>query len=182
VSASAPTSNKKLALLIGVLAALLAYAEILGKNAQTSAISHNIEASNLWGFFQAKTIRKTEAATSADLLESLAGLISEEKRARVAPAVDKLRAQAAHYESEPATQEGRKELAERAQRAEADRAKAYAAYHDFEYAAGAIEIAIVLASAAAITEVTALALLSGSFGAAGVVLCLLGLLRPEWLL
>jgi hypothetical protein len=51
-------------------------------------------------------------------------------------------------------------------------------HHDFEYAAGAIEITIVLASAAAITEVMALAVLSGGVGAAGVVLCLLGLLSP----
>ncbi|MEK7753412.1 MAG: DUF4337 family protein, partial [Acidobacteriota bacterium] len=52
-------SNKKIALLIAVLALVLAFSETLGKGAQTAALSHNIEASNLWTFFQAKTIRST---------------------------------------------------------------------------------------------------------------------------
>ena len=50
--------NKKVALLIGVLALLLAFSETLGKSAQTGAISYNIEAANLWAFFQAKNIRR----------------------------------------------------------------------------------------------------------------------------
>ncbi len=47
-------SNKAIALLISVLALFLAFAETLGKSAQTDAISQNVEASNLWAFFQAK--------------------------------------------------------------------------------------------------------------------------------
>ena len=49
--------NKRIALLIAVLALCLAFSETLGKNAQTGSISYNVEASNLWAFFQAKTIR-----------------------------------------------------------------------------------------------------------------------------
>ncbi len=41
-------SNKKVALLIAVLAAFLAFSETLGSSAQTEALSRNIEASNLW--------------------------------------------------------------------------------------------------------------------------------------
>ena len=59
-------SNKKIALLIAVLALFLAFAEALGKSAQTSAISDNVEASNLWAFFQAKTIRMTTLRTAAE--------------------------------------------------------------------------------------------------------------------
>src|SRR3954466_6957470 len=58
--------NKKVALLIGVLALLLAFSETLGKSAQTSAISSYIEASNLWAFFQAKNIRRTVVLTAAE--------------------------------------------------------------------------------------------------------------------
>ncbi len=43
-------SNKKIALLISVLALVLAFSETLGKSSQTSALNYNIEASNLWAF------------------------------------------------------------------------------------------------------------------------------------
>ena len=51
--------DKKIALLIAVIALFLALSETLGKGAQTESISKNVEASNLWAFFQAKTIRRT---------------------------------------------------------------------------------------------------------------------------
>ena len=40
--------SKRIALLISVLALVLAFAETLGKSAQTTAIDKNIEASNMW--------------------------------------------------------------------------------------------------------------------------------------
>ena len=58
--------NKKIALLIAVIALFLAFSETLGKSAQTAALSSTIEASNLWNFFQAKTIRQTSLRTAAD--------------------------------------------------------------------------------------------------------------------
>ena len=57
--------NKGVALLISVLALVLAFSETLGKGAQTNALALNIEASNLWNFFQAKTIRQTVLRTAA---------------------------------------------------------------------------------------------------------------------
>ena len=42
-----------------MIALCLAFSETLGKSAQTAALSYNVEASNLWAFFQAKTIRQT---------------------------------------------------------------------------------------------------------------------------
>ena len=48
-------SNKKIALLIAVLALFLAFSETLGKSAQTAAITHNVASNDLWAFFQAKT-------------------------------------------------------------------------------------------------------------------------------
>ena len=59
-------SNKKIALLIAVIALCLALSETLGKGAQTESISKNVEASNLWAFFQAKSIRRTVVQTAAD--------------------------------------------------------------------------------------------------------------------
>ena len=51
--------NKKIALIISVLALCLAFSETFGKSAQTAALNLQIEASNLWNFMQAKTIRRT---------------------------------------------------------------------------------------------------------------------------
>src|SRR5574342_216001 len=58
--------NKKVALLIAVIALFLAFSETLGKSAQTNAIGYNVEAANLWAFFQAKNIRRTVVITAAE--------------------------------------------------------------------------------------------------------------------
>jgi len=60
------SENKKIALLIAVIALCLALSETLGKGAQTETISKNVEASNLWAFFQAKSIRRTVVQTAAE--------------------------------------------------------------------------------------------------------------------
>ena len=66
-------SNKKVALFIAVLALVLAFAETLGKGSQTSALASHIEASDLWAFFQAKTIRQTTVRTAAEEMEAQFG-------------------------------------------------------------------------------------------------------------
>src|SRR5512135_3008835 len=62
----ASSENRKIALLIAVIALCLALSETLGKGAQTESITKNVEAANLWAFFQAKTIRRTVVQTAAD--------------------------------------------------------------------------------------------------------------------
>src|SRR5215510_2752622 len=66
-------ANKTVALLIAVLALVLAFSETLGKAAQTSALAYHIESSNLWSFFQAKTIRQTTIRTAAEEMEAQHG-------------------------------------------------------------------------------------------------------------
>ena len=171
-------SNKKVALLIAVLALLLALSETLGQSAQTQALSSNIEASNLWSFFQAKTIRLTTVRTAAEEAElQLAGANGEAKGI-IAKRIDDWRKTAARYESEPETQEGRKELAARAKAAEAKRDSSLAAYHQFETASAALQIAIVLASAAVITGVAALVWTAAGLGIIGLIFTLIGFLAP----
>mgnify|MGYP003337209080 CR=1 FL=1 len=52
-------SNKNIAILIAFLAALLAICEMGAKSSQTTVLTEHVEATNQWGFFQAKTIRQT---------------------------------------------------------------------------------------------------------------------------
>ena len=165
--------NKGVALVISVLALILAFAETLGKGAQTSALASHIEASNLWAFFQAKTIRQTVLRTAAEEVDS--GGPGESGKKQIA----KWKETARRYQSEPDTGEGREQLAARAKQAEKKRDHAMAAYHHYELASAAVQIAIVLASASIITTMPALVWLAAALGAVGVAFCGLGFLAPE---
>ena len=172
-------SNKKIALLISVLALVLAFSETLGKGAQTAALSHNITASNLWNFFQAKTVRGTVLRTAAEALEAdLAQASDAKRREAMQKRIADWKANVARYDSEPETQEGRKELAARAKIAESRRDRSLAAYHHYELASAAIQIAIVLASAEIITGVVLLSWIAGGLGLIGIAFCALGFLAP----
>ena len=46
--------NKKIALVIAILALFLAISDTLSKSYQTEVLMKQIEASNLWSFYQAK--------------------------------------------------------------------------------------------------------------------------------
>jgi hypothetical protein len=166
-------SNKGVALLISVLALVLAFSETLGKGAQTNAIALNIEASNLWAFFQAKTIRQTVLRTAAEEVSA-----TEKTSDGAKKQVDKWRETAQRYQNEPETGEGRDQLAARAKEAEKKRDKSMAAYHHYEVASAAVQIAIVLASASIIAEIVALVWIAGSLGVLGIVFCLIGFFWP----
>ena len=172
-------AHKKIALFIAVLALLLALSETLAKSAQTSALSYNIEASNLWAFFQAKTIRMTTLRTAAEAAEvELQHEKSPAKRTVLQKRIEDWRKAAATYDSEPETREGRKELSVRARTAENSRIHSMAAYHHYELASAALQIAIVLASANIITGVAALLWLSGGLGVVAIAFTAIGFLAP----
>ena len=165
--------NKGVALLISVLALILAFAETLGKGAQTGALAYNIEASNLWAFFQAKTIRQTVLRTAAEDVEAAGASEAQKKQAA------KWKETAQRYQSEPETGEGREQLAARAKEAEKKRDRSMAAYHHYEVASAAVQIAIVLASASIIAEIAALAMAGAVLGVVGVVFCVIGFFFPN---
>ncbi|MCA6108772.1 DUF4337 domain-containing protein [Bradyrhizobium cenepequi] len=178
----ASSENKKIALLIAVIALFLALSETLGKGAQTESISKNVEASNLWAFFQAKSIRRTAVQTTAEQTKlSLATITDDAARAAVQKQIEDWQKTAARYRSEPETGEGTEQLAERAKHAEHERDEATAKYHHFEIASAAFQIAIVLASATIITGILALAWISGLLTLAGIVITALGLYSPHLL-
>jgi hypothetical protein len=165
--------NKGVALLISVLALVLAFSETLGKSAQTAALAANIEASNLWSFFQAKTIRQTTLRTAAEQTELAAS--SEAAKKQVA----KWKETVQRYQNEPDTNEGRDQLVARAKAAEKKRDTSMAAYHHYELASAAVQIAIVLASASIITAMAALVWIAAGLGLLGVVFCAIGFFAPN---
>jgi hypothetical protein len=176
----ASSENKKIALLIAVIALFLALSETLGKSAQTESISKNVEASNLWAFFQAKSIRRTVVQTAADAAKLGLGAAGDDAaKAALQKQIEDWQKTAARYRSEPETGEGTEQLAERAKHAEEEREQARAKYHHFELASAAFQIAIVLASATIITGIFTLAWISGLLTLAGVVVAVFGQFAPH---
>ena len=176
----AAASNKTIALLISVFALFLAFSETLGKSAQTDGLSLNVEASNLWAFFQAKTIRMTAVGTAAEAMEVEAQNVADPAvKDAMSRRIESWRKTAGRYNDEPETGEGRKQLADRAKRAEQQRDTALAKYHKYEYASAAFQIAIVLASATVITGTMALTWLACGLGLLGGFFMTLALVAPH---
>jgi hypothetical protein len=176
--AGAAHGSRGIAILISILAASLAICQMGGKNAQHISLAANIEASNLWAFFQAKTVRQTVLRTAADQFDAIGPEAIPDRADAMRIKTERWRATFDRYETEPSTQEGRVELAARAKTAEAVRDKALSAYHLFEYGSAAFELGIVLASASVITAVIALAWAAGALGIVGALLCALGWFAP----
>jgi membrane protein involved in colicin uptake len=177
----ASVENRNIALLIAVIALCLALSETLGKGAQTESISKNVEASNLWAFFQAKSVRRTVVQTAAEQTKLSAAASDDATKAAVQKQIDDWLKTAARYRSEPETGEGTEQLSERAKHAEEERDLATAKYHHFELASAAFQIGIVLASATIITGMIALAWISGLLTLAGIGFTALGAFAPHLL-
>ena len=169
---------RRMALLIAGLAALLAVVQTIGDNAAQDALKYNVDASNLWSFFQAKTIRQTSVRTAAEMLELELDAVPPERKEAVGKRVQAWRATVARWESEPETNEGRKELIARAKAAEEIRDRALATDNMFDIASAALQLAIVLASASVVVGVTWLAWAAGGLGVLGLGFAILGWFAP----
>jgi hypothetical protein len=172
--------NKRIALVIAILALFLSFSETLGKGAQTEATAKNIQAADLWAFYQAKDIRRTMVTATADQTVLLqAGITDPAAKAALDKQIETWRQAAERYESDPKAGNGRKQLEEKAKDAEEERDLSLAKYHHYELASAAFQVGIVLASAGVITGMAALAWFAGALGALGVVLTVLGLYAPH---
>jgi hypothetical protein len=172
--------NKKIALLISVLALFLAFSETLGKSAQTAAIAHNVTSNDLWAFYQAKHIRGTILRTGAEQLKVEAGRAADPaEKARLTKTVDGWIKLADRYDDDPEGKEGRKQLAERAKQSEERRELAMSRYHHYELASALFQIGIVLASAQVITGMVVLGWLSGLLGLIGLAFTAIGFWAPH---
>jgi Domain of unknown function (DUF4337) len=177
---SLDSRNKRVALVIAIMALFLAFSETLGKSAQTNAISFNVEAANLWAFFQAKNIRRTTVLTAAEAMAAeLTAASNDAVKASMTKQIDTWQKTAARYRSEPDVREGTIELAERAKDAEKRRDTAMARYHHYEVASAAFQIAIVLASSTVITGVLLLTYFAGGLGVIGLGFLGIGLFAPH---
>jgi hypothetical protein len=170
--------NRRIALVIAILALLLSFSETLGKGAQTEVITANVESSDLWAFFQAKNVRMTVVTTATEEMTVAAETASDPAvKAAMAKQIEAWKKTVERLDTEPKT--GRKELLEQATDKEKDRDLAKAKYHHYELASAAFQVGIVLASATVITGMVALAWFAGVLGLIGAALVALGLFAPH---
>ena len=171
--------KNRTALTISILAMVLAIANLAGSNSAKEATQENILAANAYSFYQAKTIRQTSlkiAATDLDLQmkrdSSMPGDVREAFRGKL----DEYRKTIDRYESEPENGEGKKELLARAK--EHEKIRDHALHQDpwFDYAAGMLQIAIVLLSVSIIASMNALFLGGALLGCLGLLATLNGFL------
>ena len=178
ISEVSERGGRYVALLIAILAAVLALVEVSGGNAEQEANKSNVDAANLWAFYQAKTIRRSNLQQLAEFVELELPDMPPERAERARKRLEAWKATAERYETEPSTNEGRRELVVRAKAAEATRDKALAADDMFDFATAALQLAIVLASASIVIGILWLTWLAGVFGIVGVVFAMLGWLAP----
>jgi hypothetical protein len=122
---------------ITVLAALLAIDTIMISGNSGKILNNTIVASDIWSFYQAKSIKQTAYELAATQAADAGNKDKAEKYA----------AKAASYESDPVTGEGKVELMAKARQLEAERAIAKVKAPWFNYSGSLFQIAIVLLTA-----------------------------------
>jgi Domain of unknown function (DUF4337) len=174
------SEDKTVALMIAILALFLALSETGAKKADHLSTEKNIEASDLYNFYQAKKARSTVVETAKQTLEALAPTLTDENaKASAEKQIATWKTMVANFEHDPKKPEDSLEkIQERAHEADEQRELSNKRLEHFEFASGALQISIVLASAAIITGVAALAWLAGGLGVIGAVLMAFGYLAP----
>lgn len=173
--------KQRAAVAIAIFAMVLAICGLGGSNAGKEAVNNNVLASNFFNFYQAKNMRQTAFTLAADEIEIVRlqdpGLPDGMKTALQKKLQD-YKATIDRYESDPKTNEGKKELLVRARTHEQARDHALKQDPYFDYAEALLQIAIVLISVSIIASLPWLAFFGGTIGLVGALLTLNGF----WLL
>jgi CHASE2 domain-containing sensor protein len=167
------------AMVIGVLAMILAITGLGGSNAGKEAINNNVLASNYFSFYQAKNLRQSVLTVAVDEFE-VAWLsqpaLPEATQNAIREKLRQYKATIARYDSEPETNEGKKELMALARAHEAKRDHALKQDPYFDYAEALLQIAIVLISVAIVANLVWLSFVGSALGLLGSLLAINGFL------
>jgi nitroreductase len=167
--------NKWVGVYIGVLAVLLAICGVGGANAAKDATRANIEASNTWAFYQAKTIRRTSYTLAADELDLMLATqpgLTGPARKSLEDKIKGHRAEADRLRKDP--EDGTDRLQAKARTLEVERDIALRKDPYFDWSQALIQIAIVLASVHLIIGNLLLLGMSGGLAGLGILLMLNG--------
>jgi hypothetical protein len=174
-AAQAHEGNKRAALLVAALAAVLALSEQGAKHAEMRVEDTSIAATDTWAQYQAKSTRASMAHDFADLVGALPAASDPASAAKVTALQARLASDLKHYDSGP---EGRPAIASHAGELEHERDGALRRAHAFDNAAASLELGIVLVTASVIVGVTGLLWCGAALGALGVAFAVLALVAP----
>jgi hypothetical protein len=177
--------NSRAAIIIAFMAMLLALTSLGGGNAAEDVANNNIQASDTWAFYQAKSIRQTSLKVTADALEvelKARPDMPADARAFAQSKIDEYRKTVERYEDEPDKDdpgnplkgEGRRQLSARAKDLEASRDTATKQDPNFDFSEALFQIAIVLASVSILANSRNILGLSVAIGVAATLLMLNG--------
>jgi len=169
--------KNRTALTISIFAMVLAITSLGGSNSAKDITQENILAANTYAFYQAKSIRQTTlkvAAADMELQLLREPTMNAAAKEATQKKIEDYKKTIDRYESEPATQEGKKELMVRAKEHEAIRDHAIRQDPWFDYAEGALQIAIVLLSVSIIGSIPALYFAGMGLGLLGTLSSLNG--------
>jgi hypothetical protein len=150
------------AVLVGVLSVALAVCALMQKTAESEYAIHQQETSDLWTFYQNKNLRASVLTTQISLLETSPNATE----AAIVDRIKRAQEQVARLRDDPSV-EGMKQVAERAQKAAEERDRNHHRASTIGSGILAIQIALVVASAAAATHTRVLAVAAGVVGMAG---------------
>ncbi len=162
---------------LGIVAMLLAIASLGGSNATKTMLNANIQASDTYGYYQSKNIRQTSYRLAADQLDAQLAAepqMPQSAKAKIAAAVQRWRATADRYQSDPQSGRGLKELLVTAKEWEARRDRAAERDPNFDFAEALFQIAIVLGSVSIVAASRPLVKLSGGLAVLASLLMLNG--------
>ena len=160
------------ALTISFLAMVLAFASLGGSNTAKEATQENILAANAYSFYQAKTIRQTSmkiAATDLELQLLRDTSMPAQTQEIFKKKINDYKKTIDRYESEPETNDGKKELMAQAKAHEVARDHALRQDPWFDFAEGMVQIAIVLLSVSMIGSIPALFFAGSLLGSLGML-------------
>jgi hypothetical protein len=142
---------------ITVIAALLAVNTYIANGLSSSVLTNTIKANDTWNFYQAKSIKQSIAE----------GQLEDTKDPKRR---EQLQAKIERYESDPKSNEGKKELMAKARGLEADRDNAKKHGPWLTFAGSALQLSIVLLSAAILAVSMGMFWASLGVGAIGALL------------
>ena len=150
--------GRRIALLIGVLAAVLAVCDMSERSSQNAYLAHHVGASDEYAFYQARQTRALVLNQSAVLLDALPPTPQTAKAAQTA------RAEANRLIEDSDRGNGQKQILARAVAETKARDLALHRYEWFEIVTSALQIAIVLASVSVITRIQSHCVCGGRIG------------------
>jgi len=177
-SAEADASFRKYTgIYLGIIAMLLAITALGGSNATKTMLNSNIQASDIYAYYQAKNIRQTVYQLTAEQLDSVLLALPdmpEAARAKIQDRIQRYRERVDRYESDPMTGDGKKELLAKAKEWEARRDHAAERDPNFDFAEALFQIAIVVGSVSIVAASRSLVKLSAALAVGGTLLMING--------